>query len=424
MGYLKSISKFLVAGTLFSSLFVTSAFASNLGKVTGNVVNLRSYNSTAGQLVSVAKKNDVLTIVADANNGWFEITTSDKKKAFIAADYVQVVQTDATCIADDVNVRVSPTTASESLGKAKKMQVLVTTGVTGDWCQVKFNDKTGYIHKQFMQGSLLKYLQQVTVSESAPKVDTSNSGTVTENAGQVVADSVAVSDQNAGAYATVNAKSLNMRESAGMDGRIIKSLPEGYNLSIISTTKDWVEVSDDNGTKGFVSAQYIDFKNGTKPANKTENATSAIKNTASTSSSSKLSNKRTYHGKTIDVNELIEYSKQFIGTPYVYGGTDLENGVDCSGFVMSVYKNFGVQLNRVSRDMYLQGTAVQRADLEPGDLLFFNTGGNSVISHVGMYIGNDEYIHSTNGAGDGVTISSMNDGYVKRTYVGARRILN
>ena len=95
------------------------------------------------------------------------------------------------------------------------------------------------------------------------------------------------------------------------------SLPEGYNLSIISTTKDWVEVSDDNGTKGFVSAQYIDFKNGTKPANKTENATSAIKNTASTSSSSKLSNKRTYNGKTIDVNELIEYSKQFIGTPYV-----------------------------------------------------------------------------------------------------------
>ena len=85
-----------------------------------------------------------------------------------------------------------------------------------------------------MQGSLLKYLQQVTVSESAPKVDTSNSGTVTENAGQVVAASVAVSDQNAGAYATVNAKSLNMRESAGMDGRIIKSLPEGYNLSIIS----------------------------------------------------------------------------------------------------------------------------------------------------------------------------------------------
>ena len=164
-----------------------------------------------------------------------------------------------------------------------------------------------------------------------------------------------------------------------------------------------------------MSAQYIDFKNGTKPANKTENATSAIKNTASTSSSSKLSNKRTYNGKTIDVNELIEYSKQFIGTPYVYGGTDLENGVDCSGFVMSVYKNFGVQLNRVSRDMYLQGTAVQRADLEPGDLLFFNTGGNSIISHVGMYIGNDEYIHSTNGAGDGVTISSMNDGYVKRT---------
>ncbi len=431
MIYLKSISKFLVASTLFSSLFVTSAFASNLGKVTGDIVNLRSYNSTAGHLVSVVKENDILTILDDANNGWFEVSTANKVEGFISGDYVQIVQTDATCIADDVNVRVSPSNSSESLGKAKKMQVLVTTGIAGDWCQVKFNGKTGYIHKQFMQGSLLQYLQTVTVPDTANSSTVaadSSAAAVTEDVGQTVASKTTVTTTDTNAYATVNARSLNMRASAGMDGKILKSLPEGYNLNILSTSGDWVEVSDDEGNKGFVSSQYIDFKNGSKPANKTATNASAIVNSAiessTTASTGKLSNKRNYNGTIIDVNELIEYSKQFIGTPYVYGGTDLENGVDCSGFVMSVYKNFGVQLNRVSRDMYTQGTAIQKENLEPGDLLFFNTGGNSVISHVGMYIGDDQYIHSTNGAGDGVTISSLNDGYAKRTYVGARRILN
>ena len=120
---------------------------------------------------------------------------------------------------------------------------------------------------------------------------------------------------------------------------------------------------------------------------------------------------------------MVEYSKQYIGTPYVWGGTDLTAGVDCSGFIYSVYKHFGITLNRTSRDMYTQGTPVSKTELVPGDLLFFNTGGDSVISHVGMYIGEGQYIHSTNGAGNGVTISSLSDNYSTTTYVGAKRIL-
>lgn len=409
MKFLTGISRFLVASAVFASFMTLSAFASNLGKVTGDNVNLRSYNSTAGQLVSVAKKNDVLTIVANANNGWFEITTSNKKKAFISADYLQIVQTDATCIADDVNVRSYPSTSSESLGKAKNKLVLVTTGVTGDWYQVKFNGKTGYIHSQFMQGSLLKYLQPVTVAE--PTSTTTDNAAMPTSTGQVAVVSTPASNQKtSGAYATVTAESLNLRDSASMTANVIKSLPKGYNLNILATEGEWVKVSDDSGAKGYVFGTYIEFKNGTKPEN-------------STSKTNIVTTKVSVSG-SVDIDELIDYSKQFIGTPYVYGGTSLTSGVDCSGFVMSVYKNFGVTLKRTSRDMFTQGTPVEKANLQPGDLLFFNTGGSSIISHVGMYIGNDEYIHSTNGAGDGVTISSLNDSYAKKTYVGARRILD
>ena len=73
--------------------------------------------------------------------------------------------------------------------------------------------------------------------------------------------------------------------------------------------------------------------------------------------------------------------------------------------------------------MYTQGIPVSKSELVPGDLLFFNTGGDSVISHVGMYVGEGKYIHSTNGAGNGVVISSLSDNYSTSNYVGAKRIL-
>lgn len=90
--------------------------------------------------------------------------------------------------------------------------------------------------------------------------------------------------------------------------------------------------------------------------------------------------------------EVVAYSKQFIGTPYVSGGTDLNSGVDCSGFVQQIYKNFGVSLQRSSRDQYAcNGYSVSRDELQPGDLVFYGYGS---VCHVSLYIGNDQVIHA------------------------------
>ena len=114
-----------------------------------------------------------------------------------------------------------------------------------------------------------------------------------------------------------------------------------------------------------------------------------------------------------------------MGTPYVYGGTNLNKGVDCSGFVYSVYKNFGVNLNRSSAGMASNGVYVEKSNLQPGDLVLFDTTGvnDGKISHVGIYIGNGQYIHSTSGKEYCVTISELNNDYGLRTYVTARRVL-
>lgn len=99
--------------------------------------------------------------------------------------------------------------------------------------------------------------------------------------------------------------------------------------------------------------------------------------------------------------QIVDFALQFEGNPYVYGGTSLTNGADCSGFVLSVFAQFGYSLPRVAADQYYQSAKKSVADLEPGDLVFYGSG----ISHVALYIGNGQIIHASTSA-SGIKISN------------------
>mgnify|MGYP000371511188 CR=1 FL=1 len=102
------------------------------------------------------------------------------------------------------------------------------------------------------------------------------------------------------------------------------------------------------------------------------------------------------------------YARQFIGTPYLFGGGDLKNGIDCSAFVQSAYRAVGVELPRTAYQQSQVGYPVSMQDLHPGDLLFFKTSERAPITHVGMYAGDNRFIHSSS-SGHGVGISELND---------------
>jgi len=118
---------------------------------------------------------------------------------------------------------------------------------------------------------------------------------------------------------------------------------------------------------------------------------------------------------------VVEEAVRHLGTPYVWAGTSLTGGADCSGFTMSVYAQFGVNLPHSSRDQATCGTDVPYADMLPGDLVFFHTT-RSGISHVGLYIGNGDFVHSSSHRG-GVVISPIDEGYYNSRFVCARRVL-
>ena len=103
--------------------------------------------------------------------------------------------------------------------------------------------------------------------------------------------------------------------------------------------------------------------------------------------------------------EIANYAVQFVGNPYVYGGTSLTNGADCSGFTQSVMANFGIYIARTAADQSYGGTSVSISDIQPGDLLFYSDGGG--ISHVALYIGGGQIVHAATES-QGIIISSYN----------------
>lgn len=117
--------------------------------------------------------------------------------------------------------------------------------------------------------------------------------------------------------------------------------------------------------------------------------------------------------------QVVNYAYKFLGKPYVYGAAG-PNSFDCSGLTQYVFSHFGINLSRTTYTQVGEGTKVNRKDLKPGDLVFFNTQGST--SHVGIYIGNDEFIHAPR-TGKPVMVSSLSDGYYSQKYATARRVI-
>lgn len=119
--------------------------------------------------------------------------------------------------------------------------------------------------------------------------------------------------------------------------------------------------------------------------------------------------------------QILQTAAEHLGTPYRYGGSS-PGGFDCSGFVMYVFSQYGIDLPRSASDQASVGTHIDKKDLKPGDLVFFNCGGKG-INHAGIYSGNGNFIHSSSPRSGGVIYSSLQEGYYLQHYVGARRIL-
>lgn len=209
-------------------------------------------------------------------------------------------------------------------------------------------------------------------------------------------DAVAQADSVVKELATVIADGLKLREAPSLDAPVYDMVAYGEELEVLDNGSDWVGV-DFDGSELYVSADYVTVDTKLKTA---LNMTEFL-----------------YGAGVSDVRvELCEYAKQFVGNPYVWGGTSLTKGADCSGFVLSVFAKYGISLPHSSRAQANSGTRIKMSEAKPGDLVFYAKGGR--INHVAIYIGGGQVI-SASSPKTGIRIASA----YYRTPVAVTRIL-
>lgn len=282
-----------------------------------------------------------------------------------------------TVTASSLRLRAKNNTDAEILTSASYGDQVVVLRRVGDWYLVDYNLYIGYMHADY-----------ITVKER-------------ENI-----------DLGLG---SVNPAVVNMRSGPSTTDSVVTQVYGSELVQIIGFNCDWYKVIYE-GQTGYIRSDLVTLTQ--KPSCNTGTAcpTAGVSSSGSSSTS--------YAAPAVSTTQqLVEFSKKYIGYPYVWGGTS-PSGFDCSGFTTYVYKQFGYSLNRTANAQASNGYAVSRENLIPGDLvLFTRTYSSSVpVTHVGIYIGNGQFIHAANSS-TGVVISSLTEGYYASRYYGARRIV-
>ncbi len=229
--------------------------------------------------------------------------------------------------------------------------------------------------------------------------------------------------------ATVTTTTLKVREQPGLEETVLGLVPIEDELIVTEELDGWVKVNIEEGD-GYVSTDYVTLSTEFVKAEsiaeekarlaKEEEARKAAKAAAkkkaaenAASGGKSESGGKTYANPTGSTGaDVVQFAKQFVGNPYVYGGTSLTNGADCSGFVMSVYKNFGVSLPHSSAADRSVGAAVNGLEnAQPGDIICYS-------GHVGIYAGNGQIVHASTSK-TGIIVSNAN----YRSILSIRRIL-
>lgn len=254
---------------------------------------------------------------------------------------------------NNLNIRETPDESGKLVGKLPKDAACEVLENEDGWTHITSGKVEGYVKSEYL----------VTGYNAKKK-------------GEELASTVAVA----------SASGLNIREMPNTDAEVVTQVAAGEELQVAELYNDeWIKVYLDD-EEVYVSRDYVELKSDLQTA---------------------ITMTELLYGEGVsDVRvDLCQYAKQFLGNPYVWGGTSLTSGADCSGFVLSVFKKYGVSLPHSSRAQAGMGTQISASDLKAGDLVFYAKGGT--INHVAIYIGGGQVIHASSPK-TGIKISNYN----------------
>lgn len=357
----------LTAGLLVAALVVTTIpadiFAAKNAEST-NYITGTSYSFSAGAHSAISET----VVLEDATDDELYAGVEENEAPIVAEPVNPYANIAIANVNEYLNIRAAASSDAEVLGKLYAKGAATVLETLDGWYKVTSGSVTGYVHADYV----------IVGDEATCKAASKRIG-------------------------TINTDTLRLRKEASTESGVRTLLSGGNKVTVLDESiEGWLKVQYKSYT-GYVSADYVsvetvysyaESKAEEAARKEAERAAAAKKNNNKTSSS----NKKYNAPSGVSGQSVVDYAVQFVGNPYVWGGTSLTKGADCSGFVMKIYEAFGVSLPHSSYKLRSVGYKVSASDVQPGDIICYS-------GHVAIYMGDGKIVHASNRR-DGIKISN------------------
>lgn len=475
----------IIIGTIILMLVFSNKAKASIGTVTTETLNLRKEPSTSSAKLELLNEGDEVKIISEEGN-WYKVQFKDKE-GYVSKDYVAIedgqeipqeptstpsepedsnntnktdktddtnnpndqsnpntveqdnnIRANTTIKLDkDVTIKILPLINSNNLGNASAGEEITVITTANNWAFVQTNEISGWIVKDSSVGQTIQNEPQENEDNSTGNNEENNGSDNEENNKNNNDDhnnsngnnSENSSNSNEGGTnyeqsvtKYINGSSVYMRSEPSTSSDVVTILIKNTDVTVTGESGDWYKVKFDEYS-GYIYKELLSNEKivETNRSNSHRENTNNLKENSSTTNLGNGENITT--NTSSKGNEIVEYAKQYLGCPYVYGGSGSKS-FDCSGFTMYVYKNFGYSLSHSATAQSKVGEYVAKENLQPGDLVFFlDYETMDGIGHCGIYIGDGNFIHASSGSGYCVKISTLTSGSYLKRYATARRLI-
>ena len=380
-------------------------------------VNVRTQPSTdSGEVIGILKNHDSAIIESVEDDGWYKIKSGDVE-GYVAAWLIKTGD-EAAAIAPTVaynyavnnavslNVRAQADEGSDvvtSLDEGAEAEIVADEG---NWFKVALDSDTyGYVSKD--------YVEEKTAYPTAKTIDQMMSDTdaekQAEEAADAASDSADASADQSGETAAPADASQTQETAAQTDASQTQETAAQTDASQTQETAAQTDASQTQETAAQTDASQTQETAAQTEAPQTQETaaqTEAPQTQETAAQTEAPQTEASAPAASATGEAVVAYASQFVGNPYVWGGTSLTSGADCSGFTMAVFANFGVSLPHYAASQLSCGTQVSIDSLAPGDLVFFSSTGGE-IDHVAIYVGGGSIVHAANSK-SGICYGSLN----------------
>ena len=446
----------IISIALFFALSSPRVQASSEGTIiNADTVNIRKETSTDSKIVLQVAINDKVEVI-EKNGEWYKVKKDDKE-GYINSEYIKVSEEIKDSDADDkktetdesentVNNEDNSSEKKEETSEEQK-QALLPAGInvkltpnimsnniftTTQDIKVSVLDQINSWKYVLMENGLKGWVRNNNVNEEVikeEKEEEQEENNQEENkAEEEKKDEDKIESKNEKAY--IKYSSVNLRKEPSTSADVIERLKLNTEVTIIEDVSAvWCKVKVGDNV-GYISKELLSNEKQKEEEKSSEKTTSRDGDDSSREESKNDEKKESTNSSTKSSNssgvtgeEIVAYAKQFLGKPYVYGGSS-PSGFDCSGLTSYVYKHFGYSLSRTASGQASNGVKVDKDELQPGDLVLFKNHALTKIGHVGIYIGDGKMIHASEPK-TGVIITDINSKAYKypQRYATARRII-